>query len=104
MPIKEIIDKAVEGGFKGKYLYDDMYENFYMIIDGSIIPVDDEKVIFSHDFLIAFHGEETYCLECDDKHGLCICDNTILLPAWQYFGFQQLKSEDRIKYLEGFLG
>lgn len=96
--MKDIIAKAVEGGYRFSNVDHVYYEEEPRFLD---------EIFFSHDFLRAFFGESIYC------HVTCsgITDNVADVPfnysssmsSWQHHAQQLVLSEDRIKYLEGFL-
>ncbi len=95
--MKDIIAKAVEGGYRFSNVDHVYYEEEPRFLD---------EIFFSHDFLKAFFGEEETCMRC----GLwfmkkCTKDSSHreVGVAWQYHAQQLVLSEDRIKYLEGFL-
>ena len=101
--IKKIIERAVEGGYRFSNVDHVYYEEEPRFLD---------EVFFSHDFLEAFFGEFLVCKECgrpdDDKP--CVNQHfhrshldSDWRVAWQYHAQQLVLSEDRIKYLEGFL-
>ena len=106
--MKDIIAKAVEGGYQGEK---DLVKQFLnpdnpsckMVADTLIEGSYFDSIIFSHDFLKAFFGERLV------KHGYGENPNGLnpyfleRVPRWQYHAQQLVLSEDRIKYLEGFL-
>ncbi|MCK5503802.1 MAG: hypothetical protein KAJ10_01495 [Thermodesulfovibrionia bacterium] len=100
--IQKIIDKAVKGGLSGNSMVE-------------ILITDDPKshvLIFSHDFLKAYFGEERMKINPNEilkndfdqivieENGEVFADK---VPAWQYHAQQLVLSEDRIAYLEKFL-
>jgi len=120
--MKEIIEKAVEGGFKwvsGEFSSKDFREFESGNIMVYIEDVDTERenlppdgkiawrilhpndIIFSHDFLRCYFKDEPEVCVPDIHEGeLC----TSFMEAWQHHAERLVLSEDRIKYLSNFIG
>lgn len=100
MPIKELIERAVKGGFDCEDFLITEDNIFFDVKDGKknvcyVYTVD--ELIFSHDFLRAFHGEWESELE-RQKAG---CE--AWLTKWQFYGIKMFLSDDRLEYLRKFL-
>lgn len=100
---KAIIEKAVEGGYDGGLIFDDNSQEYY-VSDGDegYVQPNTNDIIFSHKFAKAYWGEKagyrysTWAV----KDGGNYIGNQM---AWQYHLQQLVLSEDREKYLRGFL-
>ncbi len=111
--MKDIIAKAVEGGWNfhkkfniednAKITYSGNTTSWYGSNSGGLIYP--ESFIFSHDFCIVFWGREFVCKNCGRarEYEECSLHDLGRAEAWQYHGNLMFLSEDRIKYLEGFL-
>lgn len=101
--LKKIIDKAVSGGWKLDEIMQMLTEGDSDILLGTALF----NRIFSHDFLKAFFGEEIICNICEipiSKSCVHYCTGTDdCLPIWQCHAQKLVLSEDRIKYLMGFV-
>ncbi len=90
--LKKAIEKAVKGGFDWfqKRLIARGGNHFSFHVENELLPDKHYyQLIFSHDFAIAFWGEET-----------------ALIPrgnAWQFHLQQMVLEEEPLKYLERFL-
>ena len=108
--MKEIIEKAVKGGYEPISKDSSMYGTEWTISNNSIktligiIPF--ETIIFSHDFLKAFFGED---LTSDGSHNKYLVRNIaedkdgLICPRWKYHGMQLVLSTDRKEYLKRFI-
>lgn len=105
--MKEIIEKAVEGGYKPK---DKVSKNVLLerVADNSelsriVVDLFANDIIFSIPFLKAYFGEEELndCSICH-IYGGYDCDKECP-RLWENYAQQLVLSEDRIKYLKGFL-
>ena len=112
--MKDIISKAVEGGYG--VLYDSIKPNGLDIdfFDTGNVLLERESIdsfIFSHEFLRAYFGEEKVyggyldpmllCDKCGKIEVQATVDNA--KPAWQYHAQQLVLSEDRVAYLRRYL-
>ena len=108
--MKDIISKAVDGGMRCDLLPDN-YEinnlgNAYWLEtdDGESIWI--ERIIFSHEFLRAYFGEEETCLICGQWFmRKCTKDTShkLIGTSWQYHAQILVLEKDRISYLRRYL-
>lgn len=87
---KEIISKAEKGGYKGHLAFLPAFHRAKGFSVWRWLWNFKNEIIFSHDFLKAFFSEMS---EYDKENGW----------DWQYHGTRLVLSEDRLKYLKGFL-
>lgn len=112
--MKDIIEHAVKEGF-------DLINFSYEIgLGGETEKIAeylfdhdiDNILIFRHDFLKGFFGEEYVCDYCGEKIHTSDCPLRghpeghyleFLVPVWQYHAQQLVLAEDRKEYLRGFI-
>jgi len=122
--MKEIIDKAVEGGFdfhvfcfECDFGKDVSIDDMANVLQGSGY---DNSLYFRHDFLKAFFGEDEICGGCGEELTVATmvlqardveghtCDCGFSCDphrdmAWMYHARELVLSEDRLEYLRRFL-
>lgn len=122
--MKRIIDKAVEGGYwfpdipKDARWETETYNRIgvvqlnwsYSKYALGMRSVTYEQIIFSHGFLKAFFGEDTVIMLDDEgtildewEDWMNVAPGYGQVVGWMYHAEKLVLSEDRIKYLEGFL-
>jgi len=116
--MKSILSKAQEGGFKWNSIDSDIIdEEIYLIScntendgmndvyikwgDGNSTIWYFNEIIFSIPFLKAFFG--SIKCDCEQKGYAMHSSDYCKRKPWPYYAQQLVLSEDRIKYLRGFL-
>ena len=115
--LKQIIEKAIEGGYKGnQFIMQGDYEiiktpaaqvfhSKTFIRAGWDISID--EFVLSHDFAKAYFGEETDVIGKWEEHeGSRELENFVTLrrmPEWEYRLQMLVLSEDKLAYLKRFL-
>lgn len=113
MTNEEILEKALQKAIKNNYRHDivKIHKGKYILerFVSNILDWTNRKntyfrLIFSHDFVKAFWGEEILCNECGklaDDCDLHIWEHYKI--AWQYHIQQMAIMKEPLKYLEKFL-
>jgi hypothetical protein len=111
--LKAIIEKARKNKWREgeEIVWCDMWKpswreepDFVMEVEGTAKQYAIEEVIFSHDFLKAYFGEEKERFgECNCKTSGCIVDHLIVTPGWEHHAQQLVLADNRIEYLYQFI-